>query len=83
MTTMNISLPDTLKDFVDHQVQERGYSTSSEYVRDLIRHDQVRQAEQRLAALLLEGLESGPALPVGASYWDDKRAALMQRHAPK
>jgi len=49
MTTMNISLPDVMKDFVDAQVQERGYSTSSEYIRDLIRHDQVRR-EQRPAA---------------------------------
>ena len=59
MTTMNISLPDVLKEFVDCQVQARGYSTSSEYVRELIRNDQIRQAEQRLAALMLEGLESG------------------------
>ena len=80
MTTMNISLPETLKDFVDHQVQERGYSTSSEYVRDLIRNDQVRQAEQRLAALILEGLESGPAIPVNEAYWNSKRDAIKQRH---
>jgi antitoxin ParD1/3/4 len=83
MTTMNISLPDTLKDFVDHQVQERGYSTSSEYVRDLIRNDQVRQAEQRLAALILEGLESGPAIPVNEAYWNSKRDALKQRQAAR
>jgi antitoxin ParD1/3/4 len=80
MTTMNISLPEPLKDFVDNQVRERGYSTSSEYVRDLIRNDQVRQAEQRLAALMLEGLESGPAIPVTEEYWNNKRAALKQRH---
>ena len=80
MTTMNISLPDTLKEFVDDQVKNRGYSTSSEYVRDLIRNDQVRQAEQRLAALMLEGLESGPAVPVTEAYWNNKRDALKQRH---
>lgn len=80
MTTMNISLPETMKEFVDTQVQERGYSTSSEYVRDLIRSDQVRQGEQRLAALMREGLESGPAIPVDDSYWAKKRAALLQRH---
>jgi antitoxin ParD1/3/4 len=80
MTTMNISLPETLKDFVDTQVQERGYSTSSEYVRDLIRNDQVKQGEQRLAALMLEGLESGPAIPVNEVYWNSKRDALKQRH---
>lgn len=81
MTTMNISLPDTMRDFVDAQVREHGYSTSSEYVRDLIRSDRVRQAEQRLAALMLEGLESGPAMPVDATYWADKRAEFAQRHS--
>ena len=39
MSTMNISLPEELKDFVDSQVK-RGYGTSSEYVRELIRKDQ-------------------------------------------
>ena len=39
MSTMNISLPDSLKDFVDEQVAQRGYGTSSEYVRELIRKD--------------------------------------------
>ena len=48
---MNISLPDTLKSFVDEQVATRGYGTSSEYVRELIRADQDRQ---RLK-LLLDG----------------------------
>jgi antitoxin ParD1/3/4 len=81
MTTMNISLPDVMKEFIDTQVQERGYSTSSEYVRDLIRNDQVRQAEQRLASLILEGLESGPAIPVNEAYWNSKRDTLKQRHS--
>ena len=59
MTTMNISLPDTLKDFVDAQVAQRGYSTSSEYVRDFIRKDQDRL---RLRGLLLKGQrQSRPA----------------------
>jgi len=80
MTTMNISLPEVLKDFVDTQVQERGFSTLSEYIRDLIRNDQVRQGEQRLAALILEGLESGPAIPVNEAYWDGKRDAFKQRY---
>lgn len=81
MTTMNISLPDSMKAFVDAQIQERGYGTSSEYIRDLIRGDQVRQAERRLAALMLEGLESGTAVPVDESYWDNKREALRKRHS--
>ncbi|MDG4899820.1 MULTISPECIES: type II toxin-antitoxin system ParD family antitoxin [unclassified Mesorhizobium] len=72
MSTMNISLPDSLKDFVDQQVTERGYGTSSEYVRELIRHDQDRQ---RLRGLLLEGASSAPGAPVGDDYF----AALRKR----
>jgi len=70
MGTMNISLPDTLKSFVDDQVAGGGYGTSSEYVRDLIRTDQDRQ---RLRALLLAGAESPPGVPVDASYFADLR----------
>ena len=60
---MNISLPDTLKTFVDEQVAGRGYGTSSEYVRELIRKDQDRQ---RLRRLLLDGAESTPGAAADA-----------------
>lgn len=78
---MNISRPDSLKKFLDTQVQSRGYSTSSEYVRELIRNDQVCQTEQSLAALMIEGLESGLAIPVSQDYWRNKREALKKRTA--
>lgn len=81
MTTMNISLPDVMKEFIDEQVQERGYSTSSEYIRDLIRNDEVRQGEQRLAALLREGLESGSPVQIDATHWAAKKEALKERFA--
>ncbi|MEO5669230.1 MAG: ribbon-helix-helix domain-containing protein, partial [Ramlibacter sp.] len=42
MGTMNISLPDDMKSFIDQQVTERGYGTSSEFLRDLIRREQDR-----------------------------------------
>ncbi len=70
MSTMNISLPDSLKDFVDEQVNERGYGTSSEYVRELIRKDQDRL---KLRGLLLEGASSAPTKPVDHSYFDSLR----------
>jgi len=57
---MNISLPDTLKSYVDEQVTGGRFGTSSEYVRDLIRRDQDRQS---LRDLLLEGVGSAPAAP--------------------
>jgi antitoxin ParD1/3/4 len=58
MQSMNISLPDPLKKFVDGQIAEGRYSSVSEYVRDLIRADEQRKAEGRLEALLLEGLST-------------------------
>jgi antitoxin ParD1/3/4 len=69
MSTMNISLPDSLKCFVDEQVAKRGYATSSEYVRELIRVDQDRQ---RLRDLLLEGAES-QATATDEAYFDRLR----------
>ena len=73
---MNISLPETLKSFVDEQVSSRGYGTSSEYVRELIRKD---QDVQNLRALLLEGVASTPTSPVNAEYFDDLRARVKPR----
>jgi antitoxin ParD1/3/4 len=58
MQTMNISLPDPLKKFVDHQIAQGRFSSVSEYIRALIRDDEKCKAEGRLEALLLEGLES-------------------------
>ena len=78
MTTMNISLPDALKSFVDEQVTQRGYGTCSEYVRELIRKDQDRA---RLRGLLLQGAESAPGKPVDQKYFDDLRNRVHQRTA--
>lgn len=66
MSTMNISLPDALKSFVDEQVSQRGYGTSSEYVRELIRKDQDRL---QLRSLLLAGAASAPAAAVDAGFF--------------
>ncbi len=66
MSTMNISLPETLKSFVAQQVSTRGYSSSREYVRELIRKDQDRQ---RLLGLLLEGAASPPTVSADADYF--------------
>lgn len=70
MATMNISIPDALRASVDEQVEARGYGSSSEYVRDLIRRDLDREA---LRALLLEGPRSGPSEPVTPEFLDRLR----------
>lgn len=73
MGTMNISLPDTLKDFVDTQVVVLGFGTSSAYVRELIRRDQDRV---RLREWLLPGAASQPGEPVTAGYFEALRARI-------
>lgn len=72
---MNISLPEALKSFVDEQVTSRGYGTSSEYVRELIRKDQERQ---HLRALLLEGAASPPGQPANKAYFDGLRRRVRR-----
>ena len=72
---MNISLPDTLKGFVDDQVRQRGFGSSSEYVRELIRKDQDRA---QLRSLLLEGVESPVAAEADQSYFDGLRDRIRQ-----
>lgn len=60
MATMNVSLPDTMKEWVEAQARGGRYSNASDYVRDLIRRDQDRQqAVTELQRLVTEGLESG------------------------
>jgi len=76
MTTMNISLPDSLKSFVDEQVVQRGYGTSSEYVRELIRKD---ADHLYLRDLLLKGAVSAPAAPADASYFKTLRERVQKR----
>jgi antitoxin ParD1/3/4 len=81
MSTMNISLPDSLKAFVDDRVSAGDYGTSSEYVRELIRKDQDRLV---LRGLLLQGGQSQPTVPVDAAYFAGLRQrASADRKGPK
>lgn len=75
---MNVSLPLGLKAFVDEQVCSRGYGTSSEYIRELIRKD---RETQRLRALLLDGAASAPTEPADATYFDALRERVRRPQA--
>lgn len=70
---MNLPLPDALKSFVDEQVDQRGYGTSSEYLRELIRKD---QDIQKLRNLLLAGGSTAPTKAVTPSYFEDLRSRV-------
>ena len=75
MTTMNISLPESLKSFVDERVADGGYGTSSEYVRELIRRDQDRE---RLRSLLLEGAASPITGAADTEYFEGLRKRIRR-----
>jgi len=57
MATMNVSLPDQMRDWIDNRVKSGLYANASDYIRDLVRHDQQRRAE--LEAAIQDGLTSG------------------------
>ena len=82
MTSMNVSLPEDLKEYVEARTRS-GYSTPSEYVRELIREDQKRQAREKLDALLLEGLNSGKSLPMDAKFWSELKQEAFSRLASR
>ena len=77
MSTMNISLPETLKTFVDSQVSEGDYGSSSEYMRDLLRKEKDRV---RLRGLLMDGIESELIEePMDAPYFDKLRKRIAEK----
>jgi len=82
MQSMNISLPDPLKQFVDGQIAQGRYSSVSEYVRDLIRADERRKAEEVLEAKLLEGL-NGAESGLTATDWIDIRKEALAKVAAR
>ena len=73
-TNMNISLPQPLKRWVEQQVKKNGYSTASEYVRDVLRRQQQETLRERIDAQLLKGLDSGPSTPMTKKDWQRIRA---------
>ena len=79
MTTMNISLPDSMKAYVDQRVSQEGYGTSSEYVRELIRRDKDRS---QLRAMMLNGMDSAVTGQADAAYFQSLRQRAEQRKKP-
>ena len=80
MSTMNISLPDELKVFVDHRIQAEGYGSSSEYMRELIRRDRDRV---QFRQYLLDGVDAKPVGRMDAMYFANLRKGLKNRTKQK
>jgi antitoxin ParD1/3/4 len=83
LTSLNISLPEALKKFVEAQTAEGGYSTPSEYVRQLLREDQKRRAEEDLGNLLLAGIKSGNSTEANDEFWQKQRQRILDRQAKR
>ncbi|MBC7377162.1 MAG: type II toxin-antitoxin system ParD family antitoxin [Burkholderiaceae bacterium] len=83
MQSMNISLPEPLKQFVDGQISTGRYSTASEYVLELIRADEKRKAEEHLEAKLLEGLNSAETELTPSDWRAIRQEAMAKVEARK
>ena len=83
MPTVTISLPDSLKDFLDRQVSTKGYGNVSEYFRTLLRDAQEGERERALQEMLLEGLQRGEDLPLTDRFWKDLRSEALHLMEPR
>jgi antitoxin ParD1/3/4 len=82
-TTMNISLPETLKDYVKERVAEGIYSNPSDYIRALIRSEMKRNSQHQFEAMILEGINSGPATEMTHEDWQGIKAEAKRRTGNK
>lgn len=81
MTTLNISLPDNLKVFIESRLAEGGYSTVSDYFHELVRQDQARKEQKRLEAVLLERLQGDDWEELSSADWTTLQQELKERLA--
>jgi antitoxin ParD1/3/4 len=83
MTSMNFSLPEPMRQWVEAQVAAGEYGNVSEYMRELIRRDQREKAQRKLEELLLAGLQSGDPIEVTPEYWEKKRKTLLEKYGKR
>ncbi|MHC5613041.1 MAG: ribbon-helix-helix domain-containing protein [Nostoc sp.] len=79
-----MSLPESMKAFVEEQVTQGGYGSVSEYLQELITQDKKRQMREYIEKLLIAGLETGEAIEVNDQWWHQKHTHLInQLHLEK
>lgn len=79
MGTMNISLPDDMKAWVDEQVKAEGFASASEYIRAMIRHR--RNSVEQFRAMIQEGIDSGESVPADEAFFARLRARIGHKQA--
>jgi antitoxin ParD1/3/4 len=82
MTTVTVSLPDSLKDFLDAEAARGGYATPGDYLRALVQEEHERLAQAYLEELLMEGLQS-EASEMTSEDWKSIRRDVHERHASR
>ena len=73
MATLNISLPDQLRNYVDLRVGSGEFQSASDYLRDLIRHE-----KEYLEHLLVEGIDSGESKPLDLNSIRKKARKILK-----
>ena len=81
MTFLNITVPESVRTWIDEQVAQGGYKTVDEYMLELLRDAQQHQTQERLEGLLLEGLDSGEPIEITDQYWAGLRERVANRIA--
>jgi antitoxin ParD1/3/4 len=71
---MNISLPESMKQWVDSQVEAGGYGTASEFIRELLRREQKRAIRTQIDENLLDSMDSGASTPMTDKDWQEIRS---------
>ncbi|MGK7921218.1 MAG: type II toxin-antitoxin system ParD family antitoxin [Trichodesmium sp.] len=81
MTSLNISIPESMQEFVNQQVASGHYNNASEYILHLISRHQQETTE--LETMLLEGINSGLPIEVTENWWEQKRSALVEKFSDR
>ena len=82
-TSIHISLPESLKEYIQERCTTGDFSNPSDFIRALVREDKERSAKAKIEALLLEGLESVQqegSIPVDKRFFDRMVADAVEQH---
>ncbi len=83
MQTLNLTLPDSLGEFVRQQTAESGFADENAYIQQLIQAELKERILETVESDLVEGLESGETEPVSQKFWDDLQDRVQERLAKK